>query len=52
MTLSQSFRALLTSSNAERVRYLVIGGYAVAIHGYPRMTKDLDLWIEPSEDWD
>lgn len=50
MTLSQSFRELLQSFNAERVRYLVIGGYAVAIHGYPRMTKDLDLWVEPTEE--
>jgi hypothetical protein len=30
------------------VRYLVVGGYAVAFHGYPRYTKDLDVWIELS----
>ena len=29
-----------------RVRYLLIGGYAVNIHGYPRFTGDLDLWID------
>jgi len=29
---------------------LVIGGYAVAIHGHPRYTKDIDIWIEISED--
>ncbi|MDY6905309.1 MAG: DUF6036 family nucleotidyltransferase [Thermodesulfobacteriota bacterium] len=28
--------------------YLVVGGYAVALHGYPRYTKDLDVWIERS----
>ncbi|MGG6241226.1 hypothetical protein ACQ4N7_21595 [Nodosilinea sp. AN01ver1] len=28
------------------MRYLVIGGYAVALHGHPRYTKDLDIWIE------
>jgi hypothetical protein len=28
------------------VRYLVIGGYAVAFHGYPRYTKDIDIWID------
>lgn len=50
MTLSQSYRELLASFNAERVRYLVIGGYAVIIHGHPRMTKDLDIWVEPSEE--
>jgi len=28
------------------VRYLVVGGYAVALHGYPRYTKDMDVWVE------
>ena len=28
------------------MRYLVVGGYAVAWHGYPRYTKDIDVWIE------
>jgi hypothetical protein len=28
------------------VRYLVVGGYAVALHGHPRYTKDIDIWIE------
>ncbi|MBO1347942.1 MAG: hypothetical protein EBE86_011310 [Hormoscilla sp. GUM202] len=32
--------------NEHKVRYLVIGGYAVALHGYPRYTKDLDIWVE------
>ena len=32
-----------------KVRYLLIGGYAVAFHGYPRYTKDLDIWIAPDE---
>jgi len=27
------------------VQYLVVGGYAVALHGYPRYTKDIDIWI-------
>jgi hypothetical protein len=35
-------------SNANNVRYLVVGGYAVAIHGHPRYTKDLDIWLEMS----
>jgi hypothetical protein len=33
--------------NANGVRYLVVGGYAVAFHGHPRYTKDLDFWIWP-----
>jgi hypothetical protein len=31
------------------VRYLVVGGYAVALHGYPRTTGDLGVWVEQSE---
>jgi hypothetical protein len=31
--------------NANKVRYLIIGGYAVAFHGYPRFTKDVGIWL-------
>ncbi|GBE90894.1 hypothetical protein NCWK1_0614 [Nostoc cycadae WK-1] len=34
--------------NDNNVRYLIVGGYAVAIHGHPRYTKDIDIWIEMS----
>lgn len=44
--LSPDFRELLILLNDNHVRYLVVGGYAVALHGYPRYTKDLDVWIE------
>jgi predicted nucleotidyltransferase len=46
--LNQDFREFIQSLNDNRVRYLVIGGYAVALHGYPRYTKDMDVWIELS----
>jgi hypothetical protein len=46
--MNQDFREFIQSLNDNQVRYLVIGGYAVAFHGYPRYTKDLDIWIEPS----
>jgi len=48
--LNQDFSEFIQSLNDNQVRYLVIGGYAVALHGYPRYTKDLDVWIERSED--
>jgi len=32
--------------NSERVEYLLVGGYAVSCHGYPRATGDLDIWID------
>lgn len=43
--LSQDFKEFIESLNANGVRYLVVGGYAVAVHGYPRYTKDIDVWI-------
>jgi len=46
MILSPDFRDFFASLNAARVRYLVVGGYAVALHGHPRYTKDIDVWIE------
>ena len=48
--LNQDFKEFLQSLNNNGVRYLVIGGYAVAFHGYPRYTKDIDIWIELSSD--
>jgi predicted nucleotidyltransferase len=44
--LNQDFKEFIQSLNDNHVRYLVIGGYAVALHGHPRYTKDLDVWIE------
>jgi len=46
MALNQDFKEFIQSLNANEVRYLVVGGYAVAQHGYPRYTKDIDIWIE------
>jgi len=43
---NQDFKEFIKSLNANQVRYLVVGGYAVAVHGYPRYTKDLDIWID------
>jgi hypothetical protein len=44
--LSQDFKEFIELLNKHEVRYLVIGGYAVAVHGHPRYTKDLDIWVE------
>lgn len=45
--MNQDFRELLQIFSDERVRYLIIGGYAVIKHTEPRYTKDLDLWVSP-----
>jgi predicted nucleotidyltransferase len=47
---NQDFKEFIESLNANRVRYLIIGGYAVALHGHPRYTKDLDIWVERSRE--
>jgi len=44
--LPQDFSEFLQSLNDQQVKYLLIGGYAVAYHGYPRSTADMDVWIE------
>lgn len=45
MVLDPDFKEFCQLLNANKVRYLVIGGYAVAFHGYPRYTKDIDIWL-------
>jgi hypothetical protein len=44
--LNPDFKEFIRSLNTNGVRYLVIGAYAVALHGHPRYTKDPDVWIE------
>ncbi|MBU2444407.1 MAG: nucleotidyltransferase [Bacteroidetes bacterium] len=43
--MNKDFKEFIQSLNDNKVKYLVVGGYAVAFHGYPRYTKDLDIWI-------
>jgi hypothetical protein len=50
MVLNQDFKEFIESLNDNGVRYLVVGGYAVALHGYPRYTKDIDIWVEMTAD--
>ena len=48
--LGKDFREFIASLNANGVRYLIVGGYAVAFHGHPRYTKDIDVWLEATPD--
>jgi hypothetical protein len=41
------FKELLSIFNAQKVKYLIVGGYAVSFHAQPRATKDIDLLIKP-----
>lgn len=48
--LHQDFKDFLCLLNKYNVDYLLVGGYAVSIHGYPRYTGDIDFWVAVSQD--
>ena len=43
--LPNDFKEFLKLLNSHQVEYLLIGGYAVSYHGYPRTTADIDIWV-------
>jgi predicted nucleotidyltransferase len=48
--LPQDFRDLLVALADEGAEFAVVGGYAVAFHGYVRATKDLDIFVRPTNE--
>lgn len=50
MIISTDFEDFLKLLNQYKVEYLVVGGYAMAFHGKPRYTGDLDVWIKISKE--
>lgn len=47
--LPKDFKEFLQLLNSKKIKYLVVGGYAVALYGYPRTTGDIDIWIAISK---
>jgi predicted nucleotidyltransferase len=47
---NSDFRDFIASFNKHGVKYLLVGGYSVILHGYSRTTGDMDLWVERSEE--
>lgn len=45
---SKDFREFVKLLIRHKAEYLIVGGYAVGIHGYPRYTGDLDIWLNPT----
>ena len=43
--LPSDFKEFLRLLNSHQVEYLLVGGYAVSYHGYPRTTADMDIWV-------
>jgi hypothetical protein len=45
LPLPPDFKEFLALLNSEKIEYMLVGGYAVSYHGYPRPTGDLDIWV-------
>jgi hypothetical protein len=46
--LNEDYKDMLRVLSAEKVKYLLVGAYAMAVHGYPRSTLDIDFWVQQS----
>lgn len=50
MDIQPDFRDLLALLNANKVEFLIVGGYALAFHGAPRFTGDIDIFVRPTSE--
>lgn len=48
--LNEDYRDILLALSDEKAKFLLVGAYAMAAHGYPRATMDIDIWVMPSPD--
>ena len=48
--MNRDYRDLFAEFNARNVDFLIVGAFALAVHGHLRATKDLDLWVRPAPD--
>jgi len=48
--LNEDYRDMLHALSDEKVKFILVGAYALAAHGYPRATMDIDIWVMPSPD--
>ena len=46
--LNEDYKDMLRALSDEGVRFILVGAYALAAHGYPRATMDIDIWVMPS----
>lgn len=46
---NQDFQDFINALNKNKVKYILVGGYSVILHGYSRNTGDLDLWVQKSK---
>jgi len=48
--LNEDYKEMLQCLADEDAKFLIVGAYALAAHGYPRATMDIDIWVMPSRD--
>lgn len=48
MMLNEDYKEMLQFLADEKVKFMLVGAYALAAHGYPRATMDIDIWVMPS----
>ena len=46
--LNEDYKDMLHALSDEKVKFILVGAYALAAHGYPRATMDIDIWVMPS----
>lgn len=46
--LNKDYKDMLHALAGEKAKFLLVGAYAMAVHGYPRATVDMDIWVMPS----
>ena len=47
---NEDFREFIELLNLHQVEYILVGGYSVILHGYPRSTGDMDIWVNKSKE--
>jgi predicted nucleotidyltransferase len=48
--LNNDYKDMLSALSEANVEYILVGAYAIAAHGYPRATMDIDFWVKPSKE--
>ncbi len=48
--LNEDYKDILSALLAQKAEFILVGAYAMAAHGFPRATMDIDLWVKPSHD--
>lgn len=50
MKIHPDYKDFISALNNNTVRYVIVGAYALAFHGHPRATGDIDIWIQPEQE--